>query len=109
MKPNLNKRKATPIKVNHEFEEMMAKVRQDLSYKAAYLGEKISDDLWRAMESRSLSERDLARRAGISRKTLTKVFKGGDCTLATLTKLIFALQCRLEIRLTANTDPLAPQ
>jgi len=78
------------------------KTRQTLPYQTAYFKETFSDELWQAMESRALNQSQFAERADVSKQFLTKVFKGGNCTMETIVKLAFALNFRAHIHLTPN-------
>jgi hypothetical protein len=54
------------------------------------------------MENRHLNQAQFAERADVSKQFLTKVFRGGNCTMETIVKLAFALNYRVHIHLTPN-------
>jgi len=85
-----------------KLEESLNRTRQTLPYQVAYLKETFSDELWRAMENRHLNQAQFAERADVSKQFLTKVFRGGNCTMETIVKLAFALDYRAHIHLTPN-------
>lgn len=76
--------------------------RKTLPYQIAEAQEFYSDELWQAMENRNLSQVEFANKAQVSKQFITKVFHGGNCTIATLVKLAFALDYKLNIHLTPN-------
>jgi DNA-binding phage protein len=78
------------------------KARQSLPYQSAFLKESFSDELWQAMEQRGLNQAQFAEKADVSKQFLTKVFRGGNCTMETIAKLVFALNFRAHIHLTPN-------
>ena len=52
--------------------------------------------LWKLLIDRDLKKKDLAKKAGISDYTLTKMGKGENVTVETLVKICFALDCCLD-------------
>jgi hypothetical protein len=85
-----------------KLDEKLNKARQTLPYQAAYFKETFSDELWLAMEHRNLNQAQFAEKADVSKQFLTKVFRGGNCTMETIVKLAFALNYRAHIHLTPN-------
>lgn len=81
------------------FEKRLEKLRKRLPYQVECLKEGFSDDLWQAMEHRGLTQAQFARRAKMPRQYLTKVFRGGNCTIETMARLAFALKYRVHIHL----------
>ncbi len=85
-----------------KLDENLNKTRQTLPYQTAYFKETFSDELWQAMDNRGLNQTQFAERADVSKQFLTKVFRGGNCTMETIVKLAFALNFRAHIHLTPN-------
>lgn len=52
--------------------------------------------LWKLLIGRDLKKKDLAKMAGISDYTITKMGKGENVTVETLGKICFALDCKLD-------------
>ncbi len=52
--------------------------------------------LWKLLIDRDLKKKDLAKMAGISDYTITKMGKGENITVETLGKICFALDCKLD-------------
>lgn len=52
--------------------------------------------LWKLLIDRDLKKKDLAKMAGISDYTITKMGKGKNITVETLGKICFALDCKLD-------------
>ena len=52
--------------------------------------------LWKLLIDRDLKKKDLAKMAGISDYTITKMGKGENVTVETLGKICFALDCNLD-------------
>lgn len=52
--------------------------------------------LWKLLIDRDLKKKDLAKMAGISDYTITKMGKGENITVGTLGKICFALDCKLD-------------
>ena len=82
--------------------ELIGSERKTLPYHIAAAQECYSDELWQAMENRNLSQVEFAKRAHVPKQFLTKVFRGGNCTIETLVRLAFALDYKLNIHLTPN-------
>jgi hypothetical protein len=76
--------------------------RATLGYQTAYFRETFSDELYQAMEHRGLNQADFAKTADVPKQFLTKVFRGGNCTMDTIVKLAYALNYRAHIHLTPN-------
>jgi DNA-binding phage protein len=87
---------------NVELQNSLDQARKDVQYHVAYAQETYSDELWQAMEHRSLSQVDFAKKANVSKQFLTKVFHGGNCTIETMVRLAFALNYKVNIHLTPN-------
>jgi len=90
------------VEQSAKLEEKLNKTRQTLAYQTAYFKETFSDELWQAMEHRKLNQAQFAERADVSKQFLTKVFKGGNCTMETVVKLASALNFQAHIHLTPN-------
>lgn len=93
---------ALPIERSAKLDLRMVSVRQTLGYQIAYFKETFSDELWQAMEHRGLNQAQFAEKADVPKQFLTKVFKGGNCTIDTIVKLAHALNYRAHIHLTPN-------
>ena len=52
--------------------------------------------LWKLLIDRDLKKKDLAKMAGISDYTITKMGKGENITVETLGKICFALDCKVD-------------
>jgi DNA-binding phage protein len=91
-----------PVVEHNALEEKLKKTRQKLPYHQAYFKETFSDELWQAMEYRSLNQSQFAEHADVTKQFLTKVFRGGNCTSDTIVKLAFALNFTAHIHLTPN-------
>lgn len=87
---------------NESLSDRLDRARSTAAYQAEYLKETFSDELWRAMEYRSLTQVDFAARASVSKQFLTKVFRGANCTEETMAKLSHALQYKIHLHLTPN-------
>lgn len=83
-------------------QHQLAETRRSLGYHSAITRETASDELWNAMESRRLTQSDLAAKAGVKKQFLTKVFRGGNCTIDTIVRLAHALDYRVHVHLTPN-------
>jgi transcriptional regulator with XRE-family HTH domain len=77
----------------------LAKARASLGYQTEEAKGKFADELWEAMEHRGLSQVDFAAQAGVTKQFLTKIFKGGNCTIETMVKLAFALKYKFHVHL----------
>ena len=76
--------------------------RQSLGYQVACIEETFSDELWAAMEARGLTQSQFADKADVSKQFLTKIFRGGNCTIETIVKLAYALDYHVNLHLTPN-------
>jgi len=91
-----------PVERNLILEGKLDEARKKLPYQIEYFQGNYADELWQAMEHRGLNQVEFAERAGVPKQFLTKVFRGGNCTGATMVKLAFALNYKLNIHLTPN-------
>jgi Helix-turn-helix len=85
-----------------ELENSLERARKSLQYHVAYAQETYSDELWQAMEHRDLNQVEFAKKAGVPKQFLTKIFHGGNCTIETMVKLAFAINYKVNIHLTPN-------
>jgi hypothetical protein len=85
-----------------KLDKKLESARLTLGYQASYFRETFSDELWQAMDHRGLNQADFAEKASVPKQFLTKVFRGGNCTMDTIVKLAFALNYRAHIHLTPN-------
>ena len=53
------------------------------------------EPLWKTLESRGLSKRELAERSNLSRNTLFQISKNESVTLETILKICNALDCEI--------------
>ena len=91
-----------PIQRSSALEKRLEKLRSKLPYQIEYAKETFSDELWQAMEHRNLTQVRFAKKAGIPKQFLTKVFRGGNCTIETMVRLAFALNYKLHIHVTPS-------
>lgn len=94
--------RAVPIERNLKAENRLARLHATLPYQAEYLKGTFADELWQAMEHRHVNQVQFANKANVTKQFLTKVFRGGNCTLETIAKLSFALNYKCHIHLTPN-------
>jgi hypothetical protein len=80
----------------------LERARKSLPYQIEYFQGNYADELWQAMEHRGFNQVEFAARAGVSKQFLTKVFRGENCTGATMVKLAFALNYKVNAHLTPN-------
>jgi len=99
---NTNETLKVPVEKNLVLEGKLDRARKSLPYQIEYFQGNYADDLWQAMEDRGLNQVEFAERAGVSKQFLTKVFRGDNCTGATMVKLAFALNYKLHVHLTRN-------
>lgn len=93
-----------PIERNLALEGKLDRARKSLPYKIEYTQGAFADDLWQAMEHRRLNQVEFAEKAGVAKQFLTKIFRGGNCTIETMVKLAFALDYKLSIHLSPRTN-----
>ena len=93
---------AIPIVKSSRLERRLAEIRKRLPYQIEYAKDTFSDELWQAMEHRELNQVEFAERANVSKQFLTKIFRGGNCTIETMVKLAFALDYAFNVHLTPN-------
>jgi hypothetical protein len=99
---SLNWTAAPPAERSLKLDQKLEKARRGLGYKTAYFRETFSDELWQAMEYRGLTQAQFAEKAGVPKQFLTKVFRGGNCTMDTIVKLSFALNFDAHVHLTPS-------
>jgi len=87
---------------NLALQKRLNQTRKRLPYQIAYVQTAYSDELWQAMEHRDLNQVEFAERAHVPKQFLTKVFRGGNCTIETMVKLAFALDYKVSIHLTPH-------
>jgi len=85
---------------NLALESKLDRVRSSLPYQVEQAQGTYADELWQAMEHRELNQVEFSERAGVTKQFLTKVFRGGNCTIETMVKLAFALNYKTSIHLT---------
>jgi hypothetical protein len=91
-----------PAEKNLALEKRLADTRKTLGYQIAYVQTAYADELWQAMEHRELNQVQLADQAEVSKQFLTKVFRGGNCTIETMVKLAYAANYKVSVHLTPN-------
>ena len=89
-----------PVEKNLVLADKLDRIRRGLPYQVEQAQGIYADELWQAMEHRSLNQVDFAKKAGVPKQFLTKVFRGGNCTIETMVKLAFALDYKVSIHLT---------
>jgi len=95
------KNKSNPKK---QFTDLLAKYEQDADYVLGGLKVEMSEKIYSAMETRGVSQAELARRLGKSRAYITKILQGNvNFTLETLSKISQALDCELNFIFAANS------
>jgi transcriptional regulator with XRE-family HTH domain len=87
---------------NESLSDKLDRARSTAAYQAEYLKETFSDELWRAMEFRKLTQVEFAEKANVSKQFLTRVFRGSNCTSETMAKLSHALEYKIHLHLTPN-------
>lgn len=91
-----------PVERNLIFDRKLEEARKSLPYQVSYAQGAYADELWQAMEHRGFNQVEFAGRAGVNKQFLTKVFRGGNCTIETMVKLAFAVDYKVSIHLTPN-------
>ena len=91
-----------PVERNLIFYRKLEEARKSLPYQVSYAQGAYADELWQAMEHRGFNQVEFAGRAGVNKQFLTKVFRGGNCTIETMVKLAFAVNYKVSIHLTPN-------
>ena len=91
-----------PILKSSSLEKRLERIRKRLPYQTEYVKETFSDELWQAMEHRNLAQVAFAKQAKVPKQFLTRVFRGGNCTIETMVRLAFALNYKVNIHLTPN-------
>lgn len=99
---NTNEALEVPVERNLALQGKLNQARKSLPYHIEYFQGNYADELWQAMENRGLNQVQFAERAGVTKQFLTKVFRGENCTGATMVKLAFALNYKVNIHLTPN-------
>lgn len=92
----------SPVERSLKLEAKLEAARSTLAYHRAYFKETFSDELWQAMEHRGLNQAEFAQKANVRKQFLTKVFRGGNCTMDTIVNLAYALNYRAHVHLTPN-------
>lgn len=90
------------VEKNPNLEKKLARLRVTLPYQSEYAKGAFADELWEAMEHRGLNQVEFAQKADVPKQFLTKVFRGGNCTIETMVRLAFALSYKVSIHLTPN-------
>lgn len=75
-------------------------LRKSLPYQIEKAQGIFADELWQAMDHRELNQVQFAEKAAVTKQFLTKIFRGGNCTIETMVKLAFALDYKVSIHLT---------
>ena len=99
---NTNQTLKLPVERNLILEGKLNQTRKSLPYQIEYFQGNYADELWQAMEHRGLNQVKFAEQAGVTKQFLTKVFRGGNFTGATMVKLAFALNYKVHVHLTPN-------
>lgn len=87
------------------YDETRRKFEQDPAYRVEYLKQVFSEDVGRLMAEQGINQAELARRLGVSRAYVTRLFNGTfNPTVETLTKVALALDARVELRLVPKDD-----
>jgi DNA-binding phage protein len=83
-----------------EFQALLDQVRESADYDAEVLRQSFADQLWSALSAEQGKQADVARRAGVTRQFLTRVFQGKrNLTLKTIAKLAHAVNLRAHLHL----------
>lgn len=88
-----------PVEKNSVLEAKLEQARKSLPYQIEDTKGTYADELWQAMEHRGLNQVEFANKANVAKQFLTKVFRGGNCTIETMVKLAFALDYKAKIHL----------
>jgi len=91
-----------PIITNVPLQKQLEAARRTLAYRVEYVKESFSDELWKAMQHRGLSQVQFAAKAAVTKQFLTRVFRGSNCTIETMVKLSEALGYHLNVHLTPS-------
>jgi hypothetical protein len=91
-----------PVEKNPKLENKLARLKATLPYQIEYAKGGFADELWEAMEHRGLNQVGFSQKAEVPKQFLTKVFRGGNCTIETMVRLAFALNYKLNVHLTPN-------
>lgn len=91
-----------PVEKNSALADRLERIRKGLPYQIEQAQGFYADELWQAMEHRGLSQVEFAEKAGVPKQFLTRVFRGGNCTVETMVKLAFALDYKVSIHLAPN-------
>jgi len=84
---------------NKEVQKWLKKEQTSIGFKIALAEQTIIDCIFAAMDETSTSKAELARRSGVSRKTIERILSAGDSpTVATLTRLLDAMKYKLEAK-----------
>ena len=88
------------VEANPALVEKLERIRNALPYQVEQAQGIYADELWQAMEGRGLNQVEFAQKADVPKQFLTKVFRGGNCTIETMVKLAFALDYKVSIHIT---------
>ncbi|HDQ99126.1 MAG TPA: XRE family transcriptional regulator [candidate division WOR-3 bacterium] len=87
------------------YDETRGKFEQDPAYQVECLKLVFGEDVGRLMEERGINQAELARRLGVSRAYVTRLFHGTfNPTVETLAKVALALGARVELRLVSKDE-----
>ncbi|MFP4474907.1 MAG: helix-turn-helix domain-containing protein [Desulfatibacillaceae bacterium] len=82
------------------FKDMLDRVEGTPEFRLAALEHEVTEQLWIAMEARGMSKADLAEKLGVSRASVTMLFRdGSNLTLKRMLHIADALDCEVDIRI----------
>ncbi|MEO0050517.1 MAG: helix-turn-helix transcriptional regulator [candidate division WOR-3 bacterium] len=88
------------IEYGERYKELVKGFEKDPEYWVEYLKLVFSEEIGRLMDQRKMSRAELARKLGVSRAYITRLFRGTfNPTLETLVKIALALDARVSIHL----------
>ncbi|MEO0069388.1 MAG: helix-turn-helix transcriptional regulator [candidate division WOR-3 bacterium] len=88
------------IEYGERYKELVKGFEKDPEYWVEYLKLAFSEEIGRLMDERKMSRAELARKLGVSRAYITRLFRGTfNPTLETLVKIALALDARVSIHL----------
>ncbi|ACL03295.1 plasmid maintenance system antidote protein, XRE family [Desulfatibacillum aliphaticivorans] len=86
------------------FKEELEKVQDSLEFKLESLELEITEQFLDAMEKKQISRAELARRMGVKKPTVTRLFKNGsNLTLKRMLSIAEALDCHFQVKIKDNS------
>jgi transcriptional regulator with XRE-family HTH domain len=86
--------------LEREIQEQMESITQTLEFKKEYLEFVIIDDIAEQMQRQNISKAELARRMGVSRAAMTKLFRyGSNLTIKRIVEFAEELGCEVNLRM----------